>query len=67
MLFAPAAPKTRGIKVEEYFSQRLVQIYFKKLRHNISRHFSGRKRKGFIQTQGSLEIEFSVKVSHNIC
>ena len=42
MLFAPAAPKTRGIKVEEYFSQRLVQIYLKKLRHNISRHFSGK-------------------------
>ena len=41
--FAPAAPQTRGIKVEEYFSQDLVQIYLKKLRHNISRHFSGKR------------------------
>ena len=40
MIFAPAAPKTRGIKAEEDFSQDFVQIDFKKFRNNVGCHLS---------------------------
>ena len=59
MLLAPAAPKTRRIKAEKYFSQDFVQIDLKKLRNNVSRHLSERKKLEFI---GMNEIEFPVNV-----
>ena len=43
MIFVPAAPKTRGIKAEEDFSQDFVQIDLKKLRNNVSCHLSEKR------------------------
>ena len=65
MIFVPAAPKTRGIKAEEDFSQDFVQIDLKKLRNNVSCHLS-EEEKTRVYWITMIEIELPVKVSHKI-
>ena len=60
MIFAPAAPKTRGIKAEEDFSQDFVQIDFKKFRNNVGCHLS-EEEKTKVYWITIIKIELPVK------